>query len=56
MDTFLCGYNRKGIDNEAGSSDTTEASSNREMTREKPKCTKHDTKYLSLGFTSIDVD
>jgi hypothetical protein len=35
---------------------TMEANSSRETARNKPECRKCSTKYLSFGFTDIDVD
>lgn len=56
MEKCLSGYKRKDLNNEAGSSKNNEANSSRETVCKKSKCRKYDTKYMSFGFTVIDVD
>jgi len=56
MAKLLSGYKRKDRDNEAGSSRDNEDCSDWEIVCRKHKCRKYNTKYLSFGFTNIDVN
>ena len=59
MKKYLIGYKRKSNNNEdtdAGTSEGSGDTSNREQGGRTPKTRKYDSSYLSLRFTSVIID